>query len=155
MRRFVLAAAVSCLFLTGCGSEPAPTKAVQKAPAPKPADESRRFPTANLKSTTVVDEHMLGHTFLPGGTLATYAKGAKEYKLFLVKFPDATQAGIALLDYKNKLKDPKFIASFGGYFGEDAGVPVFVFAKNEWLLGVQGLDQKDADLAAREFAGRI
>ncbi|MDX1982808.1 MAG: hypothetical protein SFV51_21235 [Bryobacteraceae bacterium] len=151
----ILCGLLCCLF-TGCGSEP---KAVEKAAAiptfPKPTDESRRFPKASLKSAVIVDNHAMGHSFLPGGNVATYSRAGKEYRLFLVKLPDPTQAGIALLDYKNVLKDARFVASFGGYFGNDNGMPVFVFSKNEWLLGIAGLDMKDADPVAREFAGRI
>lgn len=150
---------IPLLLLAGCGEEPkraVTTPATQAPPpAPKASDESRRFPLKDRTGTMVVQEKILGHDFLPGGNVATYERGAKQWKLFLVRLPDANQAGILLLDYKTRLKDPKFVASFGGYFGGDEGKPVFVFTKNEWLLGVQGLDQKDADAAAREFAGRL
>lgn len=145
------------LLLIGCGDEPKQAVKTTQAPppAPKPADESRRFPLKDRTGTMIVQDRVLGHDFLPGGNVATYERGAAKYKLFLIKLPDANRAGILLLDYKNRLKEAKFVASFGGYFGDDEGKPVFVFSKNEWLMGVQGLDQKAADLVAREFAGRL
>lgn len=153
----LLATAIAAL-LTGCGEEPKPAaKPVTQAPppAPKPTDESRRFPLKDRTGTMVVQDKVLGHDFLPGGNVATYERAGKSYKLFLIKLPNSTQAGILLLDFKTRLTNPKFIASFGGYFGDDGGKPVFVFSKNEWLMGVQGLDQQAADAVAREFAGRI
>ncbi len=145
------------LLLAGCGEQPAPKAVPVTPPAAvvKPADESRRFPLKDRTGTMVVQEKLLGHDFLPGGNVATYERGAKKYKLFLIRLGDATKAGILLLDYKTRLKDAKFVASFGGYFGGDDGKPVFVFSKNEWLMGVQGLEQKEADAVAREFAGRL
>lgn len=150
--------ATLALLLAACGEAPKQTgnPAPQgPPPAAKPADESRRFPLKDRTGTMIVQQKTLGHDFLPGGNVATYERGGKSYKLFVIRLPDSNRAGILLLDYKNNLKDPKFIASFGGYFGDDGGKPVFVFSKNEWLLGVQGLNQNDADAAAREFAGRF
>jgi hypothetical protein len=158
MPRIALTAVIFAIALAGCGSE---TKRVEKAAAParprapKPVDESRRFPPANLKSAIVVEDRMLGHDFLPGGNLATYLRGGKQHQLFLIKLHDAAQSGAVLFDYKQNLKDAKFISSFGGYFGDDNGTPVFVFTKEAWLLGVVGLDQAGADAAGREFAGRL
>src|SRR2546428_9219542 len=78
---FVLLAALAAL-LASCGSEPSPSPSVsvKKAEAPKPADESRRFPKANLVETKVVDKELLGKPFMPGGTLARYKKGNTEYE---------------------------------------------------------------------------
>lgn len=156
--RMALCSGAMALLLTGCGEEPKQPPKAAPAPAPtavKPADESRRFPLKERTGTMVVQDKLLGHDFLPGGNVATYERGAKRYKLFLIRLSDPAKAGILLLDYKTRLKDAKFVASFGGYFGDDEGKPVFVFSKNEWLMGVQGLNQQEADAVAREFAGRI
>lgn len=131
-------------------------KAAPPTPAPlKPADESRRFPKAGLTATRVVDRQLLGKTFLPGGTIATYGKGAAEYEMFLVKMPDAQSAAIALLDWKKELEGAKLVPAFGGYFGKDAGRPLFVFTKGAWLAGVAGLSEKEADAKARLLASQI
>jgi len=128
---------------------------VTPAPAAvvRPADESRRFPKAELTESRVVDNQAMGKSFLPGGTIATYRKG--EYELFLVKMADAQSAAIALLDWKKELTEAKLIPAFGGYFGKDAGRPVFVFTKGAWVAGVAGLKEKDADAKARLLAGQI
>ena len=47
----------------------------------KPIDDTRRFPTANLVDTKLVDQHLMGKLFMPGGTLANYKKGKIAYKL--------------------------------------------------------------------------
>jgi hypothetical protein len=150
--RLVVAGCVgACL---SCGPEPK-SAAVTPAPAPvaKPADESKRFPKAELMETRVVDHHAMGKSFLPGGTIASYAKG--EYELFLVKMADAQSAAIALLDWKKELAEAKLIPAFGGYFGKDNGRPVFVFTKGAWVAGVAGLDEKRADAKARLLASQI
>ena len=49
----------------------------------------------------------------------------------------------------------KLVPSFGGYFGQDNGRPVFVFTKNAWIAGVVGLPEKQADTEARTLAGRL
>ena len=150
---------VGCLGLAvSCGPEErsAATKAAPAAaqpPAVKPADESRRFPKAELTETRVVDDHAMGKTFLPGGTVATYRKG--QYEMFLVKMADAQSAAIALLDWKKELVDARLIAAFGGYFGKDAGRPVFVFTKGAWVAGVAGLGEKEADAKARLLASQV
>jgi hypothetical protein len=139
-------------FLTSCANEP--PKVVEKpkaAPAPKPVDEERRFPKKDLVRVTVVPANLLGKEFMPGGNLGEY----KGYQLFLAKMFTPDGAAILLLDFKNTLKDAKFVPSFGGYYGTDNGTPVFLFTKNAYLLGVVGLVEKDADPVARAFAGRI
>jgi hypothetical protein len=128
---------------------------VQPAPIEKPADESRRFPQANLVSTAVVDSALLGKSFMPGGTLARYKKGKSEYQMFVARARSATDAAIKLSDWRSALTKPEFVASFGGYFGQDQGAPVFVFTKGEWIAGVVGLSRSDADAAARVLAARL
>jgi hypothetical protein len=95
--------------------------------APKPADESRRFPLSNRVDTQVVDTRLLGKSFMPGGTLAHYKRGKIEYSMFIAKLPTARDAAFLLLDWNKALTGAKLIPSFGGYFGQDAGRPVFVF----------------------------
>ena len=102
-----------------------------------------------------MDEHLLGHDFLPGGNIAHYKKGKQEYDLILIKSSDPSSAALLLLEYKHHLTDAKLIPHFGGYAGGDGGKPVFVFTKGAWLCGVLGLPETDADLTAREFAARL
>jgi hypothetical protein len=123
--------------------------------APKPADESRRFPLPNRVDTQVVDNQLLGKSFMPGGTLAHYKRGKIEYSMFIAKLPTARDAAFLLLDWNKALTGAKLIPSFGGYFGQDAGRPVFVFAKGAWIAGVAGLPEKDADMAARTLAAHL
>jgi hypothetical protein len=151
-----LAAGVAAL-LVSCGSQP---KTPEPEPAKtaavvKPPDESRRFPAVNLMDTQVVDKQLLGKSFMPGGTLARYKKGKTDYSMFVAKMPTAQDAAFLLLDWNKALAGSKLIPSFGGYFGQDAGTPVFVFAKNAWIAGVAGLPEKDADLAARTLAAHL
>src|SRR5437870_2607277 len=153
---FVLLAALAAL-LASCGSEPGPSPSVsvKKAEAPKPADESRRFPKTNLVETKVVDKELLGKPFMPGGTLARYKKGNTEYEMFVAKLPSALDAVILLPDWSKALAGSKLIPSFGSYFGQDAGRPVFVFAKGAWIAGIVGLPEKEADRVARTLAGQL
>jgi len=102
-----------------------------------------------------VDNHLLGKSFMPGGTLAHYHRGKIEYIMFIAKMPSAQDAAFLLLDWHKVLTGSKIIPAFGGYFGQDAGRPVFVFAKGAWIAGVAGLPEKDADLAARTLAAHL
>lgn len=156
MRFSLLILFPSALLLSSCASEPKP------APAPpparkvvKPSDESRHFPAANLVQATIVDDHLLGHDFLPGGNIAHYKQGKREFDLILIRTKNPTDAAVVLLDFKNHLDHSKLIAHFGGYFGQDGGKPAFLFAKNEWFCGVIGLPEAEADTLAREFASRL
>lgn len=150
--------AAAPLLLLSCGSEPKPSAApepVQKAETPKPPDESRRFPKTDLVDTKVIDDHLLGKPFMPGGTLAHYKKGKLDYEMFAAKLGTPTDAAILLPDWRKALTDVKPVPSFGGLFGTDGGRPVFVFTKGAWILGIAGLKEKDADLAGRALASRI
>jgi len=139
-------------LLTSCSSKPIVTTTAE---TPKPHDESRRFPVANLVDTRVVDKELLGKSFMPGGTLARYKKGKTEYEMFVAKLPTATDAAVILPDWRNALSDSKLIASFGGYFGRDADRAVFVFSKGAWIAGIVGLPEKDADSQARALAAKL
>jgi hypothetical protein len=156
MRAHVLFVAVFVL-LSCCGSPPKPgaSEPVKQTEVVKPSDESDRFPTANLVGSKVVDRELMGKTFMPGGTMARYKKGKKEYEMFVAKLATSTDAAILLLDWKKALADSRLVPSFGGYFGMDGGRPVFVFSKGVWIAGVAGLPEKEADLEARTLASRL
>lgn len=125
------------------------------AASPKIADETRRFPLANRVDTQVAESHLLGKPFMPGGTLAHYKRGKVEYIMFVAKAAGAQDAAFVLLDWHKAMTNSKIIPSFGGYFGQEGGRPVFVFAKGAWVAGVAGLPEKDADLAARGLAAHL
>jgi hypothetical protein len=154
MKACLLAAALAAM-LSGCGGDAKPPAAAVKAEAPKPADESRHLPKTGMEESHVVDRELLGKSFMPGGTIGHYKSGKKEFEMFVAKLPGATDAALLLLDWKKELKDSTFVASFGGYFGDDGGKPVFVFPKGQWIAGVVGLPQKEADLQARALAGLL
>ncbi len=146
--------AIFFLLLAACGPElkPAPAK---KADAPKPADETRRFPKIHFVDSKVVDRELVGKPFMPGGTLASYKNGKAAYELFLAKTGSSTEAAILLPDWQKALTGAKLVPSFGGYFGEDGGRPVFVFSKGSWIAGIAGLSEKEADSVARAFAALL
>lgn len=155
---FLLAGIV--VWMASCSTDPRPPAAaggtaVEKLKGPKPEDESRRFPKANLVETKLVEQELMGKAFMPGGTLASYKKGKSTYEMFLGKMATSEEAAILLIDWRKALTNPKLVPSFGGYFGEDAGTPVFVFTKGAWIAGIKGLSQSSADLEARTFAGQI
>jgi hypothetical protein len=143
------------LFLAGCASAPeAPKQEAPKKAAPKMLDLTHYFPQEGQTGTKVVETDLYGKKYLGPGYTAQYKKGKREFEMFYVK-TSAVGAALALLEYKKALKDPKLIAHFGGYFGKDGDVPAFVFAKVEWIAGVRGLPEKEADLEARELAARL
>jgi len=157
MRASIYFVVAFAALLASCGSEPKPVppESSKIVEAPKPADESRRFSKTNLVETKVVDKELMGKLFMPGGTLAHYKKGKVEYEMFVTRLPNATDAALLLPDWRKALTDAKLIPSFGGYFGQDAGRPVFVFAKGVWIAGVAGLPEKAADLEARTLAAEL
>lgn len=152
-----LVAVIAGAVLASCGSQPKPaaSESAKESPRPKPLNESRRFPKTNLVDTTVVDQELMGKPFMPGGTLAHYKKGKVEYEMFVAQLPSPTDAAILLLDWKKALADAKPVPSFGGFYGLDAGHPVFVFSKGAWIAGVAGLAQKQADAQARLLAAEL
>lgn len=147
------------LTLIGCTSsteqKPKTVETLKSVAAPKPTDESRRFPQANLVSSEVVESQLLGKAFMPGGTIARYKKGKTEYQMFVARAADASAAAVILGEWRSALANPQFVASFGGYFGGEAPAQVFVFTKGEWIAGVVGLDREQADAAARPLAVRL
>ena len=157
MRRLALL----CAFagLAACGG-PAPQ---ETAETPQPAaekasvvpDERRRFPAEGRLSMEVVPDRLLDKDYLPGGNVARYEKDGKAYTLFLLMAEDPQQAAFLAVDIKDQLENPKYVPSFGGYFGMEGADPIFVFPKGRYVAGVVGLKQADADAVARDFAARI
>jgi hypothetical protein len=152
----ILILSLACiLLLSSCGSEPKTAPVVAKQEQVKPPDESRRFPQASLVSSEVVMTGLMGHSFMPGGTVGHFKKGRTRYDMFIAKLNTPTDAAILLLNWSKALTGAKLVPSFGGYFGQDAGRPVFVFSKGAWITGIAGLPQKQADAEARVLASRI
>lgn len=155
MRLPVPIVAAFAALLLSCGSGPKPAPPASKAETPRPRDESHRFPAPNLVDTKVVDRDLMGKPFMPGGTLARYKRGRTGYEMFVAKLPTPNDAAMLLPDWRNALAGAKFVPSFGGYFGQDSGRPVFVFCKNAWIAGIAGLPEKEADLQGRILAARL
>jgi len=103
----------------------------------------------------LLDDHILGKDFLPGGNVAEYRRKGKTYQQFLVHLKSPDAAALLLFDFKNHLRDAKFLPHMGGYFGMDGAAPVYVFPKGAFLAGIVGLPEKEADLLARQFAARL
>lgn len=142
-------------FCMGCSQAPvAKTAPPEEAKAP-PRDETPRFPLMNQTHMELVTDHLLGKAFMPGGNLARYHTSKADYEEFLGKMPDAQSAGFLLVDWKNAMTGPEYLAHMGGYFGMDKGRPVYVFTKGAWVAGVVGLPRSEADPLARDLASRI
>ena len=144
-------------MLSACGSPP-PKEAAQNPPAAatvKPLDESRRFPLADQVSMRLVDDHVLGKDFLPGGNVADYKRKGKTYQQFLVHAKSPEASALLLFEFKGHLRDAKFLPHMAGYFGMDGAAPVYILQKGAFLAGFVGLPEKDADLLARQFAARL
>jgi len=154
MKRFWPVALMA--LLCACGNPP-PKQQTQAAPAPaaKPVDEGRRFPVADRVSLRLVDDHILGKDFLPGGNVAEYRRKGKTYQQFLIRTESAQAAALLMFDYQSHLKGAKYLAHMGGYFGTDGATPVYLFAKGVYLAGFVGLPEKEADPLARQFAARL
>lgn len=157
MRLPLLLIAPLAALLTSCGSETKPSAPplAAKAEPPKPLDETRHLPKANLVDSKVVDKELLAKPFMPGGTLGHYKRGKLEYDMFVARLPSALDAAILLPDWNTALAGSKLIPSFGGYFGQDNGRPVFVFSKGAWIAGIAGLSEKEADSQARILASLL
>jgi len=156
MRTAALSCCVTLILLAACSAPPKP----QEQPAaatqpPKATDESRRFPKPGLVAATVVDNHIWDQEFMPGGTVARYKRGKTEYGMMVSKLSTPTDAAILLLDWKKAMPDGVLVPSFGGYYGNVQGRPVFVFTKNSWIAGISGLNQKQADAEARVLAAAL
>ena len=155
MTRAFLVVAVALLATSCSGPEQPKSESKSKSPAPQPADESSRLPKANQTATRVIDKELGGKAFMPGGTVGRYKHGTREYEIFIGKLGSANDAAFLLLDWKRELQQAHFLASYGGYFGTDAGRPVFVFTKGPWIAGIAGLPEKEADAEARVLASAL
>jgi hypothetical protein len=155
--RILLLSLITLLGACSIPSNEPARKQAKKAAAPlvKPKDESRRFPLKDRVKIEIVDNHILGKDFMPGGNLAEYKRGGTTYQQFLVETESPQVAALLLYEYKGVLPDAKYLAHMGAYFGKDGDQPVLVFQKDKWLAGIVGLPQKDADLVARDFAARL
>ena len=154
-----LAVAAIAVLLTACGPSPdSPNTVSQQKKAiepPKPPDESRYLPRTNQVATEVVADHLLGKSFMPGGTLGHYKDGKTEYEMFVRKLAAPLDAALLLPEWQKALKDAKLVPAFGAYLGDDSGRPVFVFTKGAWIAGIAGLNEKQADLPARSLASML
>jgi hypothetical protein len=145
------------LGLAACSS-PAPESPAKNQPATapaKPIDQSRRFPIENQVKIQLVDDHVLGKDFLPGGNVAEYQQKGKTYQQFLVRAKSPEDAALLLFEFKGRLRDAKYLPHMGGYFGMDGDQPVYIFSKGAFLAGFAGLPEKQADPLARQFAARL
>jgi hypothetical protein len=156
IRGFVCVLGLAVLGSCGAPGD-APAVAEKKEPAPvvRPPDESRRFPRTHQVKIEIVDNHLLGKEFLPGGNLADYENAGKKYQQFLINAANGDEATFLMMDFKDRFRDAKFIGHFGGYFGYDGETPVLLFPRNNYLAGVVGLPQEEADQVARDFAARL
>jgi hypothetical protein len=134
----------AALLLAACGSQPKPA-----------ANEFQQLPAAGQVSSQQVSGHILGKPFLPGGTLAHYKTATAEYDMFVAPFPSHTDASIALANLEGTIQGAKLVKGMDGYFGSDAGRPIFVFPMDRWIGGVLGLSQAEAEQAARRLAANF
>ncbi len=152
---FLLIVAAVC-GLAACSPSASPPESAPKQSQPSPPpDLTALFPPKDRVDVRVVTGHVLDKDVLPGGNVASYESGKRTWQLFLVQEKSAEAAAILLLNYKTTLTDPKYVGSFGAYYGIDAGKPVFVLQKGSYLAGIVGLTDKQADPVAREFAARL
>ena len=157
MRRQALAVLALLLMACSVPSDAPKEPKAKKEPAPvqKPNDETRRFPLQDRVSVEIVDDHIMGKDFLPGGNLASYEAKGKEWQQFLVHDASPASAALLLNEYRGAMEGPKYLAHMGGYFGKDGNTDVLVMQKGRWLLGIVGLPEKEADMVARGFAARL
>ena len=141
--RLLLIAAA--LFQAAC-EKPAPVTQIVAKPV---VDLTRLFPMTNRGDVNIAPDYPAG------SNLAHYKNGKQEYDLFLIKTKSNEAAALVAFDFKTKLKNPKFVPGFGGYYGLDAEMKIFVFPKLAYVAGVIGLTEKEADPIARDFASRI
>ena len=152
MRSYFLAGVL--MILCACGSTPPKEKTEAILPL-APPDESRRFPMAGQISMRVVNDHVLDKNFLPGGNVAQYKQKGRIYQQFLVHSTSPEAAALLLFEHKSHLRDAKYLAHMGGYYGMDGDKPVYIFQKGPFLAGFVGLPEKEADVLARQFAARL
>jgi hypothetical protein len=147
-------------LLTGCGGSPAAKQeadkpAVAARPRVQPSPQDRSFPPEGRIEVVQSADPLYGKPFLTGGNIARYKRGGKQFELFLIKSANESVPASMMFAYKKTLTEPKFVAHFGGYSGQDSGVEVFLFSKGVWLAGIRGLPLAEADVLARDFAARL
>lgn len=155
-RRWALLASLA--LLGACGSDKPAALAPERIALPDLPNaiaEDVRFPSASRESVGVVPAPLLGMEVLAAGNLASYAKGNQKWKLFTIRCRNATQAGSYLFTIKGQLKEPKFIASYGGYFASSAAGNLLVFAKNQYVAGIVGLEESEAIEIGKQFGARL
>ena len=159
---------LSCLKWAGCSALLAvlascsgtPTAEAPKAytlpDLPRAIAEDVKFPSPTRLSVDVVEKNLLGLPYLGGGNIARYDDGKQKYALLLIRCRNAGQAGNYIFDIKNQMGNPKFVASYGGYFAANTPAgPLMVFAKGSYIGGISGLSEEAAIQAGKEFAARI
>jgi len=157
MRHGERCAVAIAVLLAACSSPP-PQERPRTAPAAaviKPVDQSRHFPLADQVRIDLVDNHLLGKDFLPGGNVAEYRRKGGTYRQFLVRGKSPQDAALLMFEFKGHLRDPKYLPHMGGYFGMEGAEPVYLFQKADFLAGFVGLSEKEADPLARQFAARL
>ena len=154
-RRWLVITPLLCLAACSIPNDQPARKKAPKRPVVKVADESRRFTLENRVKIDFVEDNLLGKDYLPGGNLAEYKQGEKNYQQFLTRVDTAEKAAFLLVDFRDDLTDAKYLAYMGGYFGHDGDQSVLVFQKGRSLAGVIGLPEKEADMAARVFAAAL
>lgn len=153
-------AAVVLGALLGCGpasetGQPTAAPAAAKPRHPQQEDLSRFMPREHRLQAALTEGNLFGKDTLPQATLGDYKKGAQTYQQFLFKAQNTGMAAVYLGHLKDAMTEAKFVAGFGGYFGQVDGKPVFVFVKNEYVSGLVGLSREDADAEGRLVAARI
>jgi hypothetical protein len=153
----ILLCAVSLMTLLACGASTDKGKqdALPVVALPPVKDHTTMMPAEGRIATTIVPDHILGQSKLPGGTLGDYDAHGKKYQLFIIDVADNQTSAFLLLDAKNALRDPEYISYMGGYFGSDGNRPVYVFSRLHYLAGVAGLPKDEADPIARVLAARL
>lgn len=161
MHRFLFAVIAAAIvgYFSACSipsdSPPKPKAGAARAPTEKPRDETRRFPSQGRVSVEIVDDHVMGKDFLPGGNVAQYDDNGKQWRQFLAHVDSPTSAALLLNEYRGEMEGAKYLAHMGGYFGKDGADDVLVMQKGRWLMGIAGLPEKEADMVARGFAARL
>ena len=158
MRILLPVAAALAALLAACGPEPrpaAPAAEKKAAAVPRPPDETASLPRTNLVDSAVVEDHLMGKSFMPGGTVGRYRKGKQEYEVFVRKLASPLDAALLLPDWQKALARAKLVPAYGAYYGDDNGRPVFVFGKGPWIAGIAGLPEKDVDPVARVLANGL
>jgi hypothetical protein len=149
---------IALLWLVSCSQNPVREPALKPfslPETPRQIAEDVKFPAAGKKGVEVVETNLLGLPFLTGGNLAEYDTGKLQYKLFVIRMKSPAQAGSYIFELEKQLQGAKFVASYGGYFGQTSAGPLFVFAKGAYIGGIAGLTEDQSVQIGKEFAARL